>query len=190
MDAHPRLDLRDDPDESGSQASRIEVPEKRKQRDDRLEKALLRQVLSAADSYAAAVKTMHSVAPGLSLADSNNVVEDAFSELQRARRQHLLFLVQSAIETDVTSPDVDSAARPKHVGGGTHDAELLNRLTARERQIVKLVAEGKRTKEIAHSLGISPKTVVTHRAHIMDKLRIHESTSLVRFAIRAGLCSA
>jgi DNA-binding NarL/FixJ family response regulator len=189
MDAHPRLDLRDDGDESGSQASRIEVPEKRKQRDDRLEKALLRQVLSAADSYAAAVKTMHSVAPGLSLADSNNVVEDAFSELQRARRQHLLFLVQSAIETDVTSPDVDSGSRPKQ-GGGSHDAELLNRLTARERQIVKLVAEGKRTKEIAHSLGISPKTVVTHRAHIMDKLRIHESTSLVRFAIRAGLCSA
>ena len=188
MDAHPRLEVRDDPDESGSLANRTE-PEKRKQRDERLEKALLRQVLSAADSYAAAVKTMHSVAPGLSLADSNNVVEDAFSELQRARRQHLLFLVQSAIETDVSSPDLDTASRPKQAGG-THDAELLNRLTARERQIVKLVAEGKRTKEIAHSLGISPKTVVTHRAHIMDKLRIHESTSLVRFAIRAGLCSA
>src|SRR5690348_333121 len=110
MDAHPRLDLRDDPDESGAQASRTEIPAERKQRDERLEKALLRQVLSAADSYAAAVKTMHSVAPGLSLADSNNVVEDAFSELQRARRQHLLFLVQSAIETDVTSPDVDPGA--------------------------------------------------------------------------------
>jgi DNA-binding CsgD family transcriptional regulator len=188
MDAHPRLEVRDDPDEPGSPATRTD-PERRKQRDERLEKALLRQVLSAADSYAGAVKTMHSVAPGLSLADSNNVVEDAFSELQRARRQHLLFLVQSAIETDVSSPDVDTAARPKQTGG-THDAELLNRLTARERQIVKLVAEGKRTKEIAHSLGISPKTVVTHRAHIMDKLRIHESTSLVRFAIRAGLCSA
>ncbi len=190
MDAHPRLEARDDPDDAGALAGRAEVPEKRKIRDERMEKALLRQVLSAADSYAAAVKTMHSVAPGLSLADSNNVVEDAFSELQRARRQHLLFLVQSAIETESSAPEVDTTTRPKPQPAGTHDAELLNRLTARERQIVKLVAEGKRTKEIAHSLGISPKTVVTHRAHIMDKLRIHESTSLVRFAIRAGLCSA
>jgi DNA-binding NarL/FixJ family response regulator len=189
MDAHPRLEARDDPDESGAQSSRNEVPERRKHRDERLEKALLRQVLSAADAYAAAIKTMHSVAPGLSLADSNNVVEDAFSELQRARRQHLLFLVQSAIETETSSPEVDTGGASRQPSG-THDAELLNRLTARERQIVKLVAEGKRTKEIAHSLGISPKTVVTHRAHIMDKLRIHESTSLVRFAIRAGLCSA
>jgi DNA-binding NarL/FixJ family response regulator len=188
MDAHARLEARDDPDDADIPA-RIDFPEKRKQRDERLEKALLRQVLTAADSYAAAIKTMHSVAPGLSLADSNNVVEEAFSELQRARRQHLLFLVQSAIETEPGAPDMDPAARPKQPAG-THDAELLNRLTARERQIVKMVAEGKRTKEIAHSLGISPKTVVTHRAHIMDKLRIHESTSLVRFAIRAGLCSA
>src|SRR5579884_4477055 len=130
MDAHPRLEARDDPDDAGALAGRAEVPEKRKIRDERMEKALLRQVLSAADSYAAAVKTMHSVAPGLSLADSNSVVEEAFAELQRARRQHLLFLVQSAIETESSSPELDAAARPKQQPSGTHDAELLNRLTA------------------------------------------------------------
>jgi DNA-binding NarL/FixJ family response regulator len=45
-----------------------------------------------------------------------------------------------------------------------------------------------RSKEIAHELGISDKTVVAHRSNIMDKLGVHDSTGLVRFAIRVGLC--
>ena len=70
------------------------------------------------------------------------------------------------------------------------DAPLLATLTSREREVLKLVGEGKRNKEIAHLLGITVKTAVTHRAHIMDKLSIHEGPVLVRFAIRNGLCSA
>lgn len=60
-------------------------------------------------------------------------------------------------------------------------------LTAREREILQLVAEGKTSKEIAALLIISVKTAETHRANIMAKLDIHDTPGLVRYAIRRGL---
>lgn len=60
-------------------------------------------------------------------------------------------------------------------------------LTLRERQTLRLVAEGKSTKEIAVLLGMSPKTVETHRRQLRSKLKVHETASLVRYAIRRGL---
>jgi DNA-binding NarL/FixJ family response regulator len=63
-------------------------------------------------------------------------------------------------------------------------------LTARQREILQLIAEGKSTKEIAFALEISIKTVETHRAQLMDRLGIHDVAGLVRYAIRAGLVSA
>jgi len=63
-------------------------------------------------------------------------------------------------------------------------------LTRREREVLQLVAEGKSTKEVAAILGVSVKTAETHRTHIMAKLDIHDTASLVRYAIREGLISA
>jgi DNA-binding NarL/FixJ family response regulator len=60
-------------------------------------------------------------------------------------------------------------------------------LTSRERQVLQLVGEGKSTKEVARLLGISVKTAESHRARLMRKLDIHETASLVRYAIRHGL---
>jgi two-component system, NarL family, response regulator NreC len=60
-------------------------------------------------------------------------------------------------------------------------------LSDRERQVLQLVAEGKTTKEIAALLGISVKTAESHRSNIMDKLDIHDTAGLVRYAIRRGL---
>jgi len=60
-------------------------------------------------------------------------------------------------------------------------------LSPRERQVLQLVAEGKSTKEIAGLLGISIKTAESHRTRIMEKLDLHETASLVRYAIRQGL---
>ena len=60
-------------------------------------------------------------------------------------------------------------------------------LTAREREVLQLVAEGKTTKEIASILGISFKTAESHRTRIMEKLNIHETAGLVRYAVRHGL---
>ena len=60
-------------------------------------------------------------------------------------------------------------------------------LSSRERQVIQLIGEGKSTREIASLLGISVKTAESHRARLMQKLDIHETASLVRYAIRRGL---
>jgi DNA-binding NarL/FixJ family response regulator len=60
-------------------------------------------------------------------------------------------------------------------------------LTDREKQVLKLVAEGHTNKEIADQLGISVKTAMSHREHVMLKLQVHNRTELVRFALRHGV---
>jgi len=63
-------------------------------------------------------------------------------------------------------------------------------LSGRERQVLQLVSEGKSTKDVAVHLGISVKTAESHRSRLMKKLDIHETASLVRYAIRRGLIQA
>ncbi len=63
-------------------------------------------------------------------------------------------------------------------------------LSLREREVLQLIAEGKTTKEVATVLGISVKTAESHRTRIMEKLDIHETASLVRYAIRRGVIQA
>jgi len=62
-----------------------------------------------------------------------------------------------------------------------------NPISDRERQVLQLVAEGKTTKEIASLLGISVKTAESHRSNLMEKLNIHDTAGLVRYAIRIKL---
>lgn len=64
-----------------------------------------------------------------------------------------------------------------------------HRLSARQREVLQLIAEGRSTREIGELLHISPKTVETHRAELMRRLDIHEVAGLTRFAIREGLIS-
>jgi PAS domain S-box-containing protein len=67
---------------------------------------------------------------------------------------------------------------------------LVFALTERERQVLVLIAGGKSTKEAAAQLGISYKTADSHRSRILEKLGVHETASMVRYAIRAGLIEA
>lgn len=60
-------------------------------------------------------------------------------------------------------------------------------LSDRERQVLQLVAEGRSTKEVANILGISARTAESHRVKIMEKLNIHDTAGLVRYAVRDGL---
>jgi len=60
-------------------------------------------------------------------------------------------------------------------------------LTSRERSVVQLLAKGKSNKEVAQALGISVKTVETHRGHVMRKLNLHSITDLVHYAIRSHI---
>jgi two-component system, NarL family, response regulator NreC len=67
------------------------------------------------------------------------------------------------------------------------EKDSYSSLTEREREILKLIAEGFTNNQIAERLVISPKTVDTHRTHIMDKLNLHSRAELVKYAMRRGL---
>ncbi len=82
------------------------------------------------------------------------------------------------------SPGVSRAVVDAYLTKQEPEAEPIS---ARERQVIQLIGEGKSTKEIAAVLGISIKTVESHRVRLMRKLDIHEVASLVRYAIRSGL---
>jgi len=64
------------------------------------------------------------------------------------------------------------------------------RLTDREKQVLKLVAEGNSSKDVAQLLGISVKTAMSHRERVMEKLALHNRTDLIRFALRRGVIQA
>ena len=66
----------------------------------------------------------------------------------------------------------------------------LHKLTGRQVEVLKLVAEGHRTREIAKRLRLSVKTVESHRGEIMKRLKMHDVVSLVRYAMRVGLVTA
>ncbi len=65
----------------------------------------------------------------------------------------------------------------------------LDLLTPREREVLQLVAEGRTNREIAATLGLSPKTVDAHRTRVMQKLDLHDAQALTRYALRRGLIS-
>jgi len=73
-------------------------------------------------------------------------------------------------------------ARRSGTGAGT-----ASPLTPRQREVLTLVASGKSTKEIAHMLKLSVKTVETHRAQLMERLNIHDVAGLVKYALHLGL---
>mgnify|MGYP000139972500 CR=1 FL=1 len=72
---------------------------------------------------------------------------------------------------------------------GTGVADRHGTLSEREREIFQLIAEGRTNREVAELLQISPATVETHRAHIMQKLDIHNTAELVLYAVRRGVIS-
>jgi DNA-binding NarL/FixJ family response regulator len=74
----------------------------------------------------------------------------------------------------------------RRTGAGARSADPLS---PRQREILRLIALGQTTKSIARGLGISAKTVETHRAQLMDRLEIYDIAGLVRYAIRNGLAT-
>lgn len=88
------------------------------------------------------------------------------------------------------SPAVTGAVVQAYMGQGklpSDPSDPSDLLTPREREVLQLVAEGKSTKEVAQILEVEVKTAETHRTNIMKKLDIHDTASLVRYAIRKGL---
>lgn len=88
------------------------------------------------------------------------------------------------------SPPVSSRHRHRHQTALDRKGRtrvVSQALTPREREVLQLVAEGRANKQIADDLGISIKTVEKHRDHLMQKLEIHDTAGLTRYAISAGV---
>jgi DNA-binding NarL/FixJ family response regulator len=87
------------------------------------------------------------------------------------------------LSADVASVVVDDYSRRLSDSA----ASSFSLLTEREREILQLVAEGRANKQIADTLGVSVKTVDSHRQHVMEKLDLHSVADLTRYAMREGL---
>jgi DNA-binding NarL/FixJ family response regulator len=85
------------------------------------------------------------------------------------------------------SPAVSRYVVEDYVRRAAGDRSPLDRLTSRQREVLQLIAEGNTTKAIAARLGLSVKTVETHRAQLMERLEARDVAALVRLAIRVGL---
>lgn len=85
------------------------------------------------------------------------------------------------------SPAVSKVVITDYLQRTSEEPTELDLITPRQREILTLIAQGQSTKSIARTLGISTKTVETHRTQLMDRLGIHDIANLVRLAIRVGL---
>jgi DNA-binding NarL/FixJ family response regulator len=102
--------------------------------------------------------------------------------------------LETALATVARGETYLSPSVAKSVAEYMHDVgaepTVLGRLTPRQREVLQLIAEGHTNREIAALLGISIKTVETHRTQLMETLDIHEVAGLVRFALRVGLITS
>jgi two-component system response regulator NreC len=102
--------------------------------------------------------------------------------------EHLISAIREVCNGGVyLSPSVSGAVVQAYLAKS--DAPY-DPLTDRERQVLQLVAEGNTTKEIALILGVAAKTAETHRVKVMEKLDIHSTAGLVKYAIRRGIVQA
>ena len=110
--------------------------------------------------------------------------QSAIEELVSAIR--VVWRGESYLSPSISKTVIDGYL--KHAGPAKTD-ETYSVLTGREGEILQLLAEGSSTREIAATLCISVKTVETHRSHIMEKLNLHNTAELVKYAIRKGIIS-
>jgi DNA-binding NarL/FixJ family response regulator len=111
--------------------------------------------------------------------------------LKRAAASELLQAIRAVTRGDFyLSSDISRVVVERFLASDDPGAEEAVALSDRERQILQLVAEGYTNRQISTALGITPKTVDTHRTRLMAKLDIHDTPGLVRYAIRKGLVRA
>lgn len=123
------------------------------------------------------VETLRAGAKGYLLKDSSP--DEIFRAIQKVMRNQ--FYLSAQINEQVI---LDFVQQNK-----SENSSAFEVLSAREREVLQLLAEGKSTKQIADLLNLSAKTVETHRMHIMDKLDLHTLPELTRYALREGLTS-
>jgi two-component system response regulator NreC len=85
------------------------------------------------------------------------------------------------------SPTVSKVVLHGYLHESVEEVDELAGLSDREREVLQLIAEGKSNKDIAHLFNVALSTVETHRKHLMEKLHLHNTAAIVRFALRHGL---
>jgi len=88
------------------------------------------------------------------------------------------------LDPEVAQEAMEEFRTPSATGRSSDSYDLL---TDREKEVLKLVAEGRSNKEVAEALGISVKTAMSHRERLMGKLQLHSRTDLIKFALRKGV---
>ncbi len=112
--------------------------------------------------------------------------------LKKAAGAELASAIRSVFKGGlVLDPQVarEALREPEPTPGGG-DGDPYEALTDREKQVLRIVAEGKSNKEVAELLGISVKTAMSHRERVMEKLGLHNRTDLIRFALKKGVIQA
>jgi len=108
--------------------------------------------------------------------------------LKGASFAELEFAIKSVAENQIyLSPAISRHLIEDYLHLSGSDDRSIEHLSPRQREILQLIAEGKSTKQIALVLGISVKTVDTHRSLLMKRLKVHDLASLVRYAVKTGL---
>jgi DNA-binding NarL/FixJ family response regulator len=169
-----------------------------------LQRSGMRIVLARADSAAAFTAALKSFAPDVVLSDHSLAQfgsRAALEVLREVRPTAPLIIVTGNLGAAQAGTAIRAGAEDVFLKTNMRglEASISNALAARRRlhaltdrqiQVLKLVADGHRTREIAERLGLSIKTIESHRSEIMKRLRIHDVVSLVRFSIRVGLIPA
>ena len=111
--------------------------------------------------------------------------------LKDAIPEELELAVRAVARGDLyLSPTISGAVVQRYLESAGQATAPHDVLTARQREVLQLLAEGNNTKNIAHVMNVSTKTVEAHRAQLMGRLGIRDVPGLVRYAIRTGLVSA
>jgi DNA-binding NarL/FixJ family response regulator len=166
-----------------------------------LQRSGMKPVIERVDSAESFTAALHSFAPDVVLSDHSLGQFDsrAALEIMRSVRPTAPFIVVTGALTGGQSVAAIRAGAadlilkmylnrlPASIAEALDVRRPLHKLTERQVQVLRMVAEGHRTRDIANTLGLSVKTVESHRGEIMKRLRVHDVVSLVRYALRVGL---
>ena len=167
-----------------------------------LDQAGLVTLTERVDSEAAFASAVRDFAPDVVLSDHTRGQSRAAQQILRDLRPTAAFIIvtgaisgaQSVAAIRAGAEDLVLKANLGRLAASIDEAlavrRPLHKLTGRQVEVLTLVAEGHRTREIARRLRLSVKTVESHRGEIMKRLKMHDVVSLVRYAMRVGLVTA
>jgi two-component system, NarL family, response regulator NreC len=145
------------------------------------------QIMKATDGVSILILSMHSddvyVRQALKAGAKGYLLKDS-EDLDLIKAVKSLAGGGSYFSPSVSKVLLDGYLNDSGTGAGE---DALSRLTGREREVLQLISEGKTNKEIARILSLSINTVESHRKHVMEKLDLHNTAEIVRFAVRKGI---